>query len=711
MSQRMADLRARLDSRSAQVPQDDGGLGTNVEEVVEEREDAGPAGKSPEGKRMYRVNKVEDVDGVCCGLVGTAGAFCTRSGCRVGSHERKKAEIETGMIYITRSPGVSFVMPCLNSALLRTDEEEEMMVEARSLDEWKRRFQAFSVMEPADSVNDVKLTIDHLREAKTPRRIRGHGLTEVLLASDKLKDAPVSKFEELLAQAAVSPSCGVFVETEDERFTRLVDVLKSELKELWSFQTQVLGFVRRLGPQLETDFAEIGRVAQEAQIQAQALEVELGGTPDNLPDWAAFPSVWGVTSALVDQAQTFMTGNIPGMSKFAEDLRTAHESVTRVAKEVEGVSDDAAAVFEGLADETQELAVRLKRMEDNGGGTTSDEAFGSIPELFARVVALEKGSERAQVSVGRFNFEDEADLLHFMNANEITSAGAFPDIYMAMAERVSYKSGQHNMKKVADMKKGCMTGVKDLADAIAVDSFSHLLPSYLQPTTSTPNFDKTCLSSMTSIKEWQRPETGIKATMKRDVLSFQASYHKRAKKFKGGSVAHQLAELCIFHTASFWNCLIDWIDETYNEYVLHKFSVIDAWLLVTQIMRRIFLEMKEHREGVTGSFGGEGATLAMIWAILKTLTVMNKYTRAQIKHHPSVASEMITFLVTHPRKDGDDVSGKLEELEDLIKEVKQKATSATTKSDTCSNKMTNVNDEMKAVKTRLKKLEEKQAQA
>ena len=295
-----------------------------------------------------------------------------------------------------------------------------------------------------------------------------------------------------------------------------------------------------------------------------------------------------------------------------------------------------------------------------------------------------------------------------MNENGITSAGYFPDIYMAMSERVSYRSGQHNMKKVADMRKGGMAGVTELVDVVAVDSFSCLLPSYLQPPAQSPNLEKTCLSALTSYKDWRRPETGIRAMMKRDVISFQQSYAKQVRKLATGSAGQQLAELCVSKTVQFWNLLIDWADETYADYVLHKFGDVEAWLLVTQITRRIFFEMKEHREGVTGSFGGDGAIVAMMWAILKTVAVMDRFIKAQIKHDPSVASEMITFLVTHPRTGGvAKLEGKLGELEDAVKTTKKLASDAATKSDTASNKIADLKTEIGKLRTRIQKLEEK----
>ena len=114
--------------------------------------------------------------------------------------------------------------------------------------------------------------------------------------------------------------------------------------------------------------------------------------------------------------------------------------------------------------------------------------------------------------------------------------------------------------------------------------------------------------------------------------------------------------------------------------------------------------MEKVREGVREEIGSVPDSLpAILWGVLSTQTIMAQYINDDMKNHPAILSEYVTFLVTHPRIGPvESVSKRVDEIEATLKSHKKDISGATTAASTASSKVTNMEKVIKELQKKLK---------
>jgi HD-GYP domain-containing protein (c-di-GMP phosphodiesterase class II) len=112
-----------------------------------------------------------------------------------------------------------------------------------------------------------------------------------------------------------------------------------------------------------------------------------------------------------------------------------------------------------------------------------------------------------------------------------------------------------------------------------------------------------------------------------------------------------LAKDMLSASVRFLNMMNEYMSTTYKELTdISKFPKAKAWLLITQIISRIFRDMNAAKKGICSVHprtSGLTNTAKTLFAMLKIHKVMREYEELEIKNHPAVSSEYVKFLATH----------------------------------------------------------------
>ena len=116
--------------------------------------------------------------------------------------------------------------------------------------------------------------------------------------------------------------------------------------------------------------------------------------------------------------------------------------------------------------------------------------------------------------------------------------------------------------------------------------------------------------------------------------------------------------------------LINYIDNTYEEYSMGKFGVVKSWHVTTKLAMALILEVGKSREGALNSFeAGDAKTMAKLifYLVLKSLDVMGDIQAVDYRDSPVVSTELVKFLSINTAVDSVD---RLEETaEQLVEDV------------------------------------------
>ena len=167
-----------------------------------------------------------------------------------------------------------------------------------------------------------------------------------------------------------------------------------------------------------------------------------------------------------------------------------------------------------------------------------------------------------------------------------------------------------------------------------------------------------------------------------------------------------LSDLVLF--SNDWTGLLDVI---YKEYVRARFGTTLAWHVATMWGKRILKEVSLPRVGVQKNFKAGKITQikgTIFYSTLRSLDVMNTIRKVGLKNHPVVSSELVKFLAVNTEYQSiKDLQTLTTELKDSVKDVDKHATSSIKAASTASNRIDSLQDDLKALTARLKKLEDK----
>jgi hypothetical protein len=112
-----------------------------------------------------------------------------------------------------------------------------------------------------------------------------------------------------------------------------------------------------------------------------------------------------------------------------------------------------------------------------------------------------------------------------------------------------------------------------------------------------------------------------------------------------------MAKQALNNSVSWIFKLVGYMEETYQDLITaNTCTVKKAWQLVTQLARRIFLEVSKPQIGVNTTFkvgdNDQNGTF-ILWPVLKFQDVMKRYKEVGFKDDPTIASKYVKFLAAN----------------------------------------------------------------
>ena len=182
--------------------------------------------------------------------------------------------------------------------------------------------------------------------------------------------------------------------------------------------------------------------------------------------------------------------------------------------------------------------------------------------------------------------------------------------------------------------------------------------------------DPSFLTAMKDYEDWESPETGVRDRIINKIGTMHSMFGEQiAITMSGEPEARALATSMLSVSIGCCRELINYFDETMNELTMKsKFTTRKAFSLVTQVVRRFFMDLYKVRAQVYSSISTSdqsGQCAWVLYGVLRTHDVMAEYSTARFKNHPSVSSEYIRFLSTNSGFES------LKTLEDKVDSMKQ----------------------------------------
>jgi hypothetical protein len=127
--------------------------------------------------------------------------------------------------------------------------------------------------------------------------------------------------------------------------------------------------------------------------------------------------------------------------------------------------------------------------------------------------------------------------------------------------------------------------------------------------------------------------------------------------------------------------LVEYISDLYRELTGRAgFLPVEAWGLVSQCGRSVFMQLSKTRETlgiIDPKDSAQRNTARVLFAMLKTHDEMANFVLAEIKNHPVISSEYVKFLASHaPNAAVRELETKLIAVEAMAKAAQSEAKKA-----------------------------------
>jgi hypothetical protein len=236
--------------------------------------------------------------------------------------------------------------------------------------------------------------------------------------------------------------------------------------------------------------------------------------------------------------------------------------------------------------------------------------------------------------------------------------GGFCDIYVLFAtfedDQARVTKGE-SLKEMDNLQK---SGVKHPSEAVVLYSFKRAVPA----TFGQGYVDGgTFLPSLKTVQDWDStfsgasmPKPGLKQLLlercegvERHIRSIITEIYEQP----GFTEVAHLAKAMLSESVKLLKIFVEYISNLYRELTDRSgFLPEEAWGLVSQCGRRVFLQLSKSRESLGIIHPRDSPyrnTARVLFAMLQTHDEMTKFVLAEIKNHPVISSEYVKFLASH----------------------------------------------------------------
>jgi hypothetical protein len=274
------------------------------------------------------------------------------------------------------------------------------------------------------------------------------------------------------------------------------------------------------------------------------------------------------------------------------------------------------------------------------------------------------------------------------------SFGPFSDLFVVLAIAEDLECQSTKGETLKEMEAFDKAGLNHPGEATVAYALRQSAPPLFSKSTGVAAVNKTYLKALKCAEDWDRMAgghvfPGLKQKIESHMESIQAEVASVICETLDGRLrVTSLAKDMLACSIRFLTMLCEYMSNTFKELTdISKFPKPEAWLLVTQIVARIFRDMNAAKKGIRSvhpKTSGLTNTAKTLFAMLRIHEVMREYEELEIKNHPAVSSEYVKFLATHVgfnearsiRDSVTEVDKKVQKIDTEIKRVAEVAKSA-----------------------------------
>ena len=199
------------------------------------------------------------------------------------------------------------------------------------------------------------------------------------------------------------------------------------------------------------------------------------------------------------------------------------------------------------------------------------------------------------------------------------------------------------LSMLTTMEKRHKMQIATTNEARAIYAMKNEFPQLLYKDFPGTGRDPSFLTEMKEYSDWESPETGVRDRILNRLGNMNSMFGEQiATTMANEPEARSLALSMLSVSVGCCRELVTYFDETMNELTIKsKFTTRKAFSLVTQVVRRFFMDLYKVRAQVYSSLSttdSAGQCAWILYGVLRTHNVMSDYVKARFKNHPSVSS-------------------------------------------------------------------------
>ena len=464
---------------------------------------------------------------------------------------------------------------------------------------------------------------------------------------------------------------------------------------------------------------------ESLSLQLEKMQMDIGPR-EELGEPFQAPTLWGIIQAITG---SLSSGTEPISaaelkSSFTDRLQVLEQDIKTTASFVRNLKMETAAQFQTMQAETkggldnlrshlvkglQGLISRVSTAERNimqlgtQAGTTSSGNGSSLLQgnagiagsidlvakaqtLEAEVKNLQAILHQNQIDMQRLRSKIDTTAIKFGNLGlssvddckawialkfGFRAYGLLFDVCLVLEWCSSQENGDV-LSMLTTMEKRHKMKISTTNDARALYAMKLEFPQILYKDLPGTGKDPSFLTAMKELEDWDAPETGVRDRIIHKLGSMHSMFGEQITiVMENEPEARSLAMSMLSMSIGCCREMINYFDETMNELTTKsKFTKKKAFSLVTQVIRRFFIDLYKVRAQIYSSLSTSDAAGQCAWILygtLRTHDVMTEYSKARFKNHPSVSSEYIRFLSTNSGFES------LKTLEDKVEQLKTSA--------------------------------------
>lgn len=413
----------------------------------------------------------------------------------------------------------------------------------------------------------------------------------------------------------------------------------------------------------------------KTEYEVERFGSEIGKKPPKLPDVVDGHTIWStigmmsniavsahndasdfkasVTNVL-DQGRDYSDIGISRLKKSAleplkirvENLEKFTNLATQRIKELRTKLKSS-----GNSSSTPQPTVGLTAPRNMATTSDLDALHEKLKTLTVDLQTLKNNNDARAIKFNNLGFLNMHDSTAFMETEDalsdfgyvVNAHIVFEHIHQSLTEEDMMKQMEHNSKLKID----------DLNQSYAMTSFKTSMPRVLDGTKgfSVIKHDQSHFPACKDWDTWDLIHDGFREAIRSSLNEFSASHAAAIdRQLDPSSDYYALAKLSLAESLLFIDGLLNFVDETYREYIQTRFGKAKAWHVATRLAKRLLLQVAKSREGVYKLFKTGRVDLIapeMFWASLLSLDEMVEIRQLNFKNSWVVSSELVKYMASN----------------------------------------------------------------